>query len=56
MTFFVSVIFCFCLSNPAQEKDRQIVEARRMLTEELPEDNYTVLKFILDLLVEVMTC
>lgn len=36
-----------------QEKDRQIIEARRMLTEELPHDNYQVLKYILDLLVEV---
>lgn len=36
-----------------QEKDRQIIEARRMLTEELPHDNYQVLKFILDLLEEV---
>lgn len=36
-----------------QEKERQIVEARRMLTEELPDNNYQVLKYILDLLVEV---
>ncbi|XP_052240817.1 rho GTPase-activating protein 8-like isoform X3 [Dreissena polymorpha] len=36
-----------------QDKDRQIIEAKRMLTEELPEDNYVVLKYILDLLVEV---
>ena len=35
------------------EKDRQLVEARRLLREELPEDNHTVLKYILDLLVEV---
>ena len=38
-----------------QAEDRQIQEAKRMLTEELPEDNYTVLKYILDLLVEVCT-
>lgn len=36
-----------------QDKDRQVIEARRMLTEELPHDNYQVLKFIMDLLVEV---
>ena len=39
-----------------QDKDRQVIEARRMLTEELPSDNYQVLKFVLDLLVEVGTC
>ena len=36
-----------------QDKDRQVIEARRMLTEELPHDNYQVLKFVLDLLAEV---
>ncbi|XP_060555400.1 rho GTPase-activating protein 8-like isoform X3 [Ruditapes philippinarum] len=36
-----------------QEKEEQILQAKRMLTEELPEDNYTVLKYILDLLSEV---
>lgn len=37
----------------SQEKDEQILQAKRMLREELPEDNYVVLKCILDLLVEV---
>lgn len=36
-----------------QEKDEQLLQAKRMLREELPEVNYTVLKYILDLLVEV---
>lgn len=35
------------------EKEEQILQAKRMLTEELPEDNYAVLKYILDLLTEV---
>ena len=39
--------------SPGQDKDRQVIEARRMLTEELPHDNYQVIKFIMDLLVEV---
>ncbi|XP_052808782.1 rho GTPase-activating protein 1-like isoform X2 [Mya arenaria] len=36
-----------------QDKDRKLQEARRMLREELPEDNRIVLKYIVDLLVEV---
>ncbi|KAL4232466.1 Rho GTPase-activating protein 1 [Mactra antiquata] len=36
-----------------QDKDEQILQAKRMLYEELPDDNYQVLKCILDLLSEV---
>lgn len=36
-----------------QDEERQLMEVKRILTEELPDDNYIVLKFILDLLVEV---
>ena len=49
LSIYHSLSFMF----QGQEKDRQIIEARRMLTEELPHDNYQVLKFILDLLEEV---
>ncbi|KAK3600400.1 hypothetical protein CHS0354_026630 [Potamilus streckersoni] len=35
------------------EREKQVFETRRMLREELPEDNYQVLKYIIDFLVEV---
>ncbi|XP_078310671.1 rho GTPase-activating protein 8-like isoform X3 [Crassostrea virginica] len=36
------------------EDERRVAEVRRMLHEELPEDNYQILKFIVQLLTEVV--
>nr|XP_034334113.1 rho GTPase-activating protein 8 isoform X14 [Crassostrea gigas] len=36
------------------EDERKVAEVRRMLHEELPEDNYQILKFIVQLLTEVV--
>ncbi|KAK7483278.1 hypothetical protein BaRGS_00025445 [Batillaria attramentaria] len=35
------------------EPPKQMIEIQRMLTDELPEDNYTILKYIMQFLVEV---
>ncbi|XP_069131577.1 rho GTPase-activating protein 1-like isoform X2 [Argopecten irradians] len=37
-----------------QDEERQMVEVKRMLREELPEDNYIVLKYILQFLTEIV--
>ncbi|KAK3098771.1 hypothetical protein FSP39_022963 [Pinctada imbricata] len=36
------------------EEDRRLLEVHRILTEELPEDNYAILKYIIQLLTEVV--
>ena len=42
---------CFCPSD--LEEDRRLLEVHRILREELPEDNYNILKVIVQLLTEV---
>lgn len=40
---------CCAVHEPA----KQLLEVQRMLTDELPEDNYNILKYIMQLLVQV---
>ena len=40
-------------SFAVHEQSRQMVELQRMLQDELPEDNYIILKYIMQFLVEV---
>ena len=40
----------------ALEEGERLVEMKRILTEELPADNYFVLKYIVHFLTEVIVC
>lgn len=40
---------------PGDDEERQLLEIRRMLVEELPDDNYVVLKYIVQFINEVMS-
>ena len=43
----------WCFSLAVHDAPKQIVEMQRMLQDELPEDNYAILKFVIQFLVEV---
>ena len=46
---------CCCLCYVAMESEEKVAEMRRILTEELPDDNYFILKYVVHFLTEVFT-
>jgi len=48
--FFVLAFYCV-----AMEPDEKIAEMRRILTEELPDDNYFIVKYVVYFLTEVVS-
>ena len=49
----VSVLVLVAVFNVDLEEEERVGETRRLLTEDLPSDNYTVLKRIISFLVQV---